>query len=354
MTPESTTAPAAPAASPAPAAPAPLGPPPPYDDELAAWLATAPPTGTMPTLDELPAVHAATAALGRLSASDEHLARDGAFAVGHRTVPGPDGAPDVTLLVCRPTSVPDDVATPVVFHVHGGGMVFGDRATGMDLALDWGQALGLTIVSVEYRLAPEHPYPAPVEDCYAGLVWTAQHAAELGVDPDRLVVAGGSAGGGLAAATVLLARDRGGPAVAAQLLLCPMLDDRNDSASARQLDGLGMWDRTANELGWRAYLGPLHGTGDVPPYAAPARATDLSGLPPTFLDVGSAETFRDETVAFAQRIWQAGGRCELHVWPGGFHGFAGTVRSARVSQDALAAPVSWLRRVLAPSAPPAR
>ena len=167
-------------------------------------------------------------------------------------------------------------------------------------------------------------------------------------------MAGGiSAGGGLAAATVLLARDRGGPELAGQLLICPMLDDRNNTASAVDLDGHGLWDRTANNVGWTAYLGDRRGTDDVPAYAAAARASDLSGLPPAFLDVGTAETFRDEVVAYASRIWRAGGEAELHVWPGGFHGFDSLAPEAQVSRAARAARLTWLLKRL-PGAPAAR
>ncbi|KFG04110.1 alpha/beta hydrolase fold domain-containing protein, partial [Streptomyces scabiei] len=175
---------------------------------------------------------------------------------------------------------------------------------------------------------------------------TVAHAEEIGGDPDRLVLAGGSAGGGLAAALALLARDRKGPRLLGQLLMCPMLDDRNDTFSAHQMAGLGVWDRTANETGWNALLGERRGTDAVEPYAAPARAADLSGLPPAFIDVGSAETFRDEDVSYATRIWQAGGSAELHVWPGGFHGFDGLVPGAAVSVDAREARLRWLRRLL--------
>jgi acetyl esterase/lipase len=156
---------------------------------------------------------------------------------------------------------------------------------------------------------------------------------------------GGSAGGGLAAATALLSRDRGGPALIGQLLECPMIDDRNNSYSARQMAGLGIWDQAANQLGWTALLGDAQGGPDVSPYAAPARAADLSGLPPAFIDVGSAETFRDEAVDYASRIWRAGGVAELHVWPGGFHGFAGLAPQAAVSQAAEVSPRAWLRRL---------
>lgn len=177
-------------------------------------------------------------------------------------------------------------------------------------------------------------------------MWTAEHADELGIDPDQIIVAGTSAGGGLAAGLALLARDRRGPALAAQVLMCPMLDDRNDTPSSRQMAGRGVWDSTANTTGWTALLGDACGGPDVSPYAAPARAVDLSGLPPAFVDVGSAETFRDEDVAYATRIWQAGGVAELHVWPGGFHGFDTLAPQAAISQEAKAARVRWLRRQL--------
>lgn len=320
--------------------------PPPFDPELAPALRfineMLPPDAF--TAEAIDAVRQGTAAMGVLS--DEQLEMGGAFEVSERTVPGPEGAPDISLLICRPTAA--TAPTAAIYHTHGGGMVTGNNRVGMaegmlELALEF----TLTVVSVEYRLAPETPHPGPVEDCYAGLVWTAEHAEELGIDRERLVVAGGSAGGGLAAALALMARDRGGPALIGQLLICPMIDDRNDTPSAVQMAGLGVWDRTSNETGWTALLGEARGTDDVSPYAAPARATDLSGLPPAFIDVGSAETFRDEDVAYAGRIWQAGGQAELHVWPGGFHGFDMMAPHAALSKDAKEARSRWLRRLLA-------
>jgi acetyl esterase/lipase len=275
------------------------------------------------------------------------LTAGGAFEVEDRTVPGAEGSPEISLLICRPTAPAPDRPRPVVYHVHGGGMVLGTNRVGVDQILDWARELDMVVVSVEYRLAPEHPYPAPVDDVYAGLLWTAEHAKELGADPERIVIAGASAGGGLTAALALLLRDRGGPRPVGQVLLCPMLDDRNDTPSSHQMAGLGVWDRTANETGWTALLGEVRGGPDVSPYAAPARAEDLSGLPPAFLDVGSAETFRDEVVAYASRIWQAGGVAELHVWPGGFHGFDGFAPQAAVSRAARTAQLEWLRRLLA-------
>ncbi|NNN28909.1 alpha/beta hydrolase [Streptomyces sp. S3(2020)] len=274
------------------------------------------------------------------------LTLDGFFEVEDRVVPGPEGAPEISLLICRPAAPSAAGPRPVVYHVHGGGMVLGTNRVGVDVALAWAKELDAVVVSVEYRLAPEDPYPAQIEDAYAGLVWTAEHAGELGADPERIVLAGASAGGGLCAALALLTRDRKGPRPLGQVLMCPMLDDRNDTPSAHQMAGLGVWDRTANETGWTALLGELRGGPDVPGYAAPARAEDLTGLPPAFLDVGSAETFRDEVVAYASRIWQAGGIAELHVWPGGFHGFDGFAPQAALSQRTRAAHLDWLRRLL--------
>ncbi|MER5339103.1 alpha/beta hydrolase [Streptomyces mirabilis] len=319
-----------------------VGPPPPFDPELAAALEII--REQLPSSFSVEMIPALREGMALSEGADLDLTRDGAFAVEERTVPGPQGAPDIPLLICRPTRAA--AAVPVVYNVHGGGMVIGDNRTGVGEMLDWAEELGTAVVSVEYRLAPEHPHPALVEDCYAGLKWTAEHAGELGFDPERIIVAGASAGGGLTAAVALLARDRGTPALLGQVLLCPMLDDRNDTPSSRQMAGLGVWDRAANHMGWTALLGDARGGPDVSPYAAPARAEDLSGLPPAFIDVGSAETFRDEAVAYASGLWQAGGRAELHVWPGGFHGYDLMAPQAALSQDTKAARLRWLRRLL--------
>ncbi|GAA2311130.1 alpha/beta hydrolase [Streptomyces hawaiiensis] len=318
--------------------------PPPFDPELAAALELIKDMispGLTP--DEIAEVRQGP---GIQLLAELDLTAGGAFEVEDRQVPGPQGEPDISLLICRPAAPETAGPRPVIYHVHGGGMVLGNNRVGVDVPLAWAQVLDAVVVSVEYRLAPEHPHPAPVEDVYAGLLWTADHAAELGADPERIVMAGASAGGGLCAALALLTRDRKGPQPIGQVLMCPMLDDRNDTPSAHQMAGLGVWDRTANETGWSALLGSRRGGPDVPAYAAPARAEDLTGLPPAFLDVGSAETFRDEVVAYASRIWQAGGVAELHVWPGGFHGFDGFAPQAAVSQAARGAQVAWLRRLL--------
>lgn len=294
------------------------------------------------TPDMIPAIRSGPA--GQQSHSDDELSRDGEFEVFERTVPGPAGDPDIIVLVCRPTGAV--APTPAIYHTHGGGMILGDRRSGLPDMLDLAASVGAAVISVEYRLAPEHPHPAPVEDCYAGLLWTAANTTELNIDLNRIIVAGASSGGGLAAAMALMARDRGGPELAGQMLLAPMLDDRNDTASSLQMAFRGVWDHISNETGWTALLGDARGEPDVSPYAAPARETDLSDLPPAFIYGGSTETFRDEDVAYASAIWRAGGQAELHVWSGGFHGFDFMAPQAAVSQAAKAARASWMRRIL--------
>lgn len=324
-----------------------IGPPPPFDPELASVLKqineVMPPNAIqLDTLEtfrgDFPGVEMPTE-----EEIFELFSMEGHFTVEERLVPGPEGSPDVSLLICLPQGHSSPVGA--LYHIHGGGMVIGDNRTGTPYMLELAKELGIAVVSVEYRLAPETPHPGPVGDCYAGLVWTAENAEELGIDPAQIVVVGASAGGGLSAAVALLSRDRQGPTLLGQLLICPMLDDRNNSYSALQMEGVGFWDRSSNLAGWTALLGEARGSDDVSPYAAPARATDLSGLPPTFIDVGSAETFRDEDVAYANGIWQAGGIAELHVWPGGFHGFDGLAPHTALSQAAKAARLDWLRRL---------
>ncbi|HEY3607193.1 MAG TPA: alpha/beta hydrolase [Pseudonocardiaceae bacterium] len=282
-------------------------------------------------------VDAAVAAL-------EDLSRGGRFTVSQPSVPGLDGDPEIPLLICTPANAP--ASRPALYYLHGGGFFCNDHRTGLDQVLETAERFGATLISTGYRLAPEHPYPAQINDAYAGLLWTAEHADELGIDPERIVVTGPSAGGGLSAALALTVRDKGGPRLLGQLLMCPMLDDRNDSASAMQMDGIEFWNRSYNGFGWSSLLGALQGGADVPQYAAPARATDLVGLPPAFLDVGSAECLRDEVLGYADRIWQAGGRAELHVWPGGLHAFDREVPEARISKAAVAARHNWLERLL--------
>ncbi|GAA3922146.1 alpha/beta hydrolase [Actinoplanes auranticolor] len=286
------------------------------------------------TLDVLPARRALGA---ELRPADELLSRDGRITLESRQ------AGETGVLIARPAGVRGPL--PGVVYLHGGGMIAGDERSDLPGVLDWVEQAGVVLVSVDYRLAPEHPYPAAVEDCHAALAWTVAHAEELGID-GRVVLAGTSAGGGLAAGTALLHRDRGGAELAGLLLRCPMLDDRNVDAPVRPYD---TWSSVSNLTGWTAVLGAARGGPDVSPYAAPARATDLSGLPPTFIDVGTADIFLDEDVAFAQRIWAAGGRADLHVWAGGYHAFDHLVMDAQISREARASRVGWLQRILAPA-----
>ncbi|MEU4928743.1 alpha/beta hydrolase [Streptomyces yokosukanensis] len=318
---------------------------PPFDPELALALARSTSGAREPITPENLAARQERDAAVRPRPTVQELRADGRFAVAELRVPGAPHGPDVTLVSARPAGL--DGPLPLLYYLHGGGMITGNAWSVLPRVLrDWAEPLGLAVVSVEYRLAPQARYPAAVEDCYAGLVWVAAHAAELAVDADRIVVGGKSAGGGLAAALALLTRDRGGPAPIGQLLLCPMLDDRAGTVSSRQLAGVDTWDRTSSATAWQALLGDRYGAPDLPPYAAPARATDLSALPPAYLDVGSAETLRDEGVAYAQAIWRAGGQAELHVWPGAFHGFDTIAPRAALSRDARDTRTRWLRRVL--------
>jgi len=317
---------------------------PPFDPELNAALAALPAELRQPMrLEDIPAWREQLTLL--LPDDDDALRRDGAVELEERQIPGPRGAPDLSVLILRPARGRGR-ALPGVYHTHGGGMIMGSNRTGADEMALWADEVGVVAVSVEYRLAPEHPHPALVEDCYAGLVWTAEHAAELGIDPSRLVIAGASAGGGLAAGTALMARDRGGPALSHQILMCPMLDDRGITASSQELDGEGIWDRTDNLIGWTALLGDARGGPDVSPYAAPARAGDLTALPATFIDVGSVETFRDEAIDYAARLSRAGVPVEFHLWPGGFHGFDMIAPQSALAQASRATRLGYVRRAL--------
>lgn len=264
-------------------------------------------------------------------------------AVTEQLVDGPAGAPGVRLRLYRPQRV---TAPAALYNVHGGGFVLGDLESDHARLLELARELGVLIVSVEYRLAPEHPFPAGLEDCYAGLAWLAEHAAELRVDPERIAVHGISAGGGLCAALALLARDRGGPGICFQYLGVPEVDDRLTTASMRQFVDTPVWHRPNAVVSWDAYLGPgVAGTADVSPYAAPARATDLTGLPPAYVSAMHLDPLRDEGVNYALALLAAGVTVELHLFPGTFHGSV-LVGAAAVSQRELAEQVAVLRHGL--------
>jgi acetyl esterase/lipase len=231
-------------------------------------------------------------------------------------IPGPPDAPKVAVRVYRPR----DNAGPLpgILYIHSGGFVFGSVEAEHVHAAAMALEVEAVVASVEYRLAPEHPYPAAVEDCYAALEWLAAHTAELAVDGEGLAVAGSSAGGGLAAAVTLMARDRSGPRVAFQMLNVPELDDRLDTPSMIDYVDTPVWNRPNAVASWRYYLG--ENRDEVPAYAAPARAGDLSGLPPAYIAVAQFDPLRDEGLAYASRLLQAGVPTEVHCFPGTFHG----------------------------------
>ena len=257
------------------------------------------------------------------------------------SIAGPEGAPEVTVRVYRPVGASGPL--PGIYYIHGGGMVLGDLDDENPAAELLCEQVGAIVVSVDYRLAPEHPYPAAVEDCYSGLEWLSKNVAELGVDAQRLAIYGASAGGGLTLATALLARDRGGPELSFMMPIYPMIDDRHETASSRAITDIGVWDRAGNVEAWEWYLGGQ----EADQYAAPARAADLSGLPPAFMDVGTVDLFLDEDLAFAQRLMQAGVPVELHVHPGAFHATELVAPQSVLSQRIWAMRIDALRRALA-------
>jgi len=292
---------------------------------------------------ELPDFDAASVADMRSSAFPPQALSDAVVRTDHEVPSRVAGDPPVPVRVHRPAGVTGPL--PAILTIHGGGYVIGSYAMDDPLLDRWCPALGVVGVSVEYRLAPDTPYPGPLEDCYSALGWAHEHAAELGIDPSCFGISGISAGGGLTAGLALLARDRGELPVAFQLLDCPMLDDRQTTSSLAA-GGLYVWSAASNDFGWRSYLGARFGSDDVPPYAAAGRATDLSGLPPACVVVGSIDGFRDEDVAYAQRLNEAGVLCELHVIAGLPHAYqmvpdAAGVRLAEHCKE------DWLARQLA-------
>jgi acetyl esterase/lipase len=246
------------------------------------------------------------------------------------TVPGPAGAPPVSLRVIRPAA--PRPPGPALLWVHGGGLVTGHPEQDDRANTAFAQQLGITVAAVRYRLAPDAPAPAAVEDAYAGLRGLVARAAELDVDVDRIAIGGASAGGGIAAGLALLAHDRGEIRPAHQLLVYPMLDDRTVLRTDLRTRSVRVWTPTSNRYGWSAYLGSAAFTSDVSPYAAPARRGDLTGLPPAWIGVGSLDLFHDEDVAYAHRLRDSGVPCRLHVVPGAFHGFDALFPRAGVSQ----------------------
>ncbi len=248
--------------------------------------------------------------------------------VSDRIIPGLEGEPDVRVRLYVPRARASS-PTPAILHLHGGGFYVGDLDTEHGGMTTLARELGVVILAVDYRLAPEHPYPAALNDCYASLLWLHDEAAAHGIDPERVAIGGGSAGGGLAAAVALYARDHDGPPLCFQFLASAELDDRLDTMSMRTFVDTPLWSRPAATLSWAWYL--TDQTDDVSPYAAPARATELSGLPPAYISTMEFDPMRDEGIIYGLRMLEAGVAVELHQYRGTFHGSA-MVEGATVSK----------------------
>lgn len=299
-----------------------------------------------PLLDIFPTVELNAANLKQMRERDLPLPPVEPNGVAQRvlSIPGPAGAPDVGLHIYTPPHLAGPAGC--IFHIHGGGYVSGSAGEMEFLHRPLAAELGCVIVSVDYRLAPETRFPGAIEDIYAALGWTFASAADLGIDPERIGVMGESAGGGYAAALALLARDSGEHRLAFQHLIYPMLDDRTCVREPHPYAGQFIWPAGNNRFGWWALLGHAPGAEGVSPYAAPARAEDLTGLPPTFISTGALDLFVDEDVDYARRLNRSGVAVELHVYPGAFHGFdlmPGAAIADAARRDSRAA----LRRFLA-------
>jgi acetyl esterase len=284
----------------------------------------------------------ARTALDELIASFNASVDTTGMTIEDRSVPGPNGAPEVRIRIYSPDGLTRPV--PGLLDIHGGGFVAGNVDMEHAVAARLVSALGIVVVAVEYRLAPEHPFPAGLEDCYTVLEWMVGGAGPLGIDTGRVGVYGQSAGGGLAAALALLTRDRKGPSLCFQFLGIPELDDRLETPSMQQFVDTPMWNRPNAVLSWRYYLGDDAGA-DVSQYAAPARAMDLTGLPPAYVSTMEFDPLRDEGILYALRLLQAGVPVELHQYPGTFHGSA-AIPTAAVSRRGAAEMIDVLRRGL--------
>ena len=251
--------------------------------------------------------------------------------ITEQTVPASDGQA-LRARWYRPATSDSSAA---VLYLHGGGMILGSVPIFDGPVSRYVAATGVPMLSLEYRLACELPHPTPVEDVYSGLVWLAKHAARLGIDTERIAVMGDSAGGGLAAAVAIVARDRGGPVIAHQILIYPMLDDRN-TVPDQHLVPFAAWSYDDNLTGWTALLGDRIGRSQVDPSAAPARVADATGLPPAYIEVGQLDIFRDEDVTYALTLSRGGVPVELHLRPGVPHEFDAIAFRADVSTRALA------------------
>jgi acetyl esterase/lipase len=299
------------------------------DPELEPFLSLFPPadlTDPVTARDNLAALAASVPAL--------HTAD---LQIEDHTLPGGSGDSDVAVRIYRPQQ-----PQGAIVWLHGGGFVMGDLDTEHPAATRLADGSGAVVISVGYRRAPEHRFPAALDDAYTVLAWTAKHTTDLGLDPTRIAVGGHSAGAGIAAAVALRARDQQGPPICYQLLNQPELDDRQETWSARNFTDTPWMTRDKLAATWRHYLG----SASASPYAAPARAADLSGLPPAYVATAEFDPLRDEGITYALRLLQAGVSVELHQWPGTFHG-SHAILSAEVSQRQITELVAALRRALA-------
>lgn len=298
----------------------------PFDPVLAEWLPNFPP-------QKLP------------STAEDHIALAPNVQHEERTLQGPDGN-ELIMSIFRRKGASEEQKHLGIYQVHGGGFFLGNRFLIAAWSIQMVEKFDAVCMSIEYRLAPGHQNPAQINDCYAGLEWMAEHAKEFGIDPSKILVTGESAGGGLSAGLALMARDRNGPKIMGQIVSSPQLDDRSESFSAHQHGTGGTFDRAANVAAWDWYLGKREATDAVSIYAAPNRATDLSGLPPAYIDCGAAEVFRDEAVEYAQKLWRHGVPCELHIWDGAFHAFDLYCPEAPVTVTANESKLLWLERLI--------
>ncbi len=264
---------------------------------------------------------------------------DSRVTMHEQDIPGPAG--DQRIRIYKPKSVASKA--PGLVYIHGGGMVMGSIAGEAANAQMLAAETGAVVVSVDYRKAPENPYPAGAADCYSAAQWVFDNAAELGIDPQNIGIYGGSAGGGLALAVALMARDRGTMKFKYMMPIYPMIDDRNETASTHEVTEVGIWDRSGNIEAWQMYLGGKPADG----YAAPARMQDVSGLPPAYIDVGEMDAFRDEDTHFALRLLQSGVPCEFHIYPGAYHASEVFAPEAELSKRIWAGRVAALKRFMA-------
>ena len=251
--------------------------------------------------------------------------KDSAVTIEERTIPGPDG--EIGIVIYQP---PTPAPRGGLLWIHGGGYIVGSGRNDPH-GIGFAEHVGCTVVSVDYRLAPESTYREAILDCFGALGWMVENAAAIGVDPARIAIGGASAGGGLTAALSLYNRDHNGPDLAYQLLIYPMIDDRHDTPSGHEITHPTVWNRELSLKAWRMYLGAEYGSDSVSPYAAAARASDLSGLPPALVTVGMLDLFRDENIDYAQRLMAAGVPTDLQVYAGMYHGAEMSVMDAAIS-----------------------